>query len=76
MIKEIMAKERIMIRGIDRTDDYRILCEKCGKDFGGTVVARPGHKIHYIICQPCKHGTFANFLTEYNEKLNDLRNSK
>lgn len=70
-----MREGRIVIRGIDRTDDYRIICPKCKRDMGGTVAAREGHKIHEVLCQKCEHGTFANFLTQYQEKLNDLRSS-
>ena len=59
---------------IDRTNDYRIICEKCGKDFGGTYAAIPGHKIHYITCQSCKYGSFENFLKEYQARLQEIEN--
>ena len=71
-----MKEPRIMIRGIDRTDDYRIICPQCQRDMGGTVAARPGHKIREVLCEPCKYGTFENFLAQYKERINaDLRDS-
>ena len=60
-----MKEPRIMIRGIDRTDDYRIICPQCGKDMGGTVAARPGHKIVSIVCEACKYGSWENFLAKW-----------
>lgn len=64
----------ILVRGIDRSKDYRIICEKCGKDFGGTFAAIPEHKIHYIVCQPCQWGTFDNFLADWKAKIEEGRN--
>lgn len=65
-----MKEPRIMIRGIDRTDDYRIICPQCQRDMGGTVAARPGHKVHYITCEPCKYESWENFLVQWKERVN------
>ena len=39
----------------DRTKDFRIICPKCGRDMGGTVAPRPGHKIRWVLCVACEH---------------------
>jgi hypothetical protein len=64
-----MAKERIIIRGIDRTDDYRVVCEKCKRDFGGTVAAREGHAIRYVLCPSCEFSSFENQMRAIKARL-------
>jgi hypothetical protein len=61
---------RIIIRGIDRTDDYRIICQKCHRDFGGTVAAREGRKVHHILCPQCEFGSFENQMRVIRERVN------
>ena len=64
----------IFVRGIDRQHDYRVICEKCGKDFGGTFAAIPEHKIRYILCELCKWGSFENFLADWTARMEAGRN--
>lgn len=56
------------LRGFDRTNDHRIICSGCKRDFGGTVAPLPGYKIKEIICPRCTYGTFANYLAEISNE--------
>lgn len=53
-------RERVMIRGIDRTNDFRIICQECGRDFGGTVAPRAGYRIRFVLCPVCEFGSVEN----------------
>lgn len=63
-------KKPIIIRDIDRSNDYRIQCEKCHRDFGGTVAAIADHSIRYILCPVCEYGSVENQMRAIETRLN------
>lgn len=63
-----------MIRGFDRTDDYRVVCPSCKRDMGGTVTARPGHKVVELLCAVCEFGSVENQMRVFRQRLNDSSN--